>query len=67
MSLEGGELTEFSWVENGSHLCYEEAEKEWCGLKDECSGKGMLLPLFFEETWAWQLRAFIYCFALLYR
>lgn len=70
MSLEEEERPVFNWVENVSHLCYSEegdGSHGWCGWKDECSGKGMVLPLFFEETWPWQLRAFIYCFALLYR
>ena len=57
----------FSWTVNSSHLCYTSEDADWCGYKGDCSQKGLVLPLFFEETWAKEFRAFIYFFALLYR
>jgi hypothetical protein len=58
---------DFSWADNGSHLCYEAAGGSWCGLKDDCSQKGMWLPIFNEQTWPKWFRTGLYLFALLYR
>ena len=56
------------WFENGSSVCFVRPETgSWCGEKDECHGKGMVLPLFLEVTWPWQLRAVLYLVGLLYR
>ena len=56
------------WFENGSSVCFVRPETDpWCGEKDECHGKGMVLPLFLEVTWPWQLRAVLYLVGLLYR
>ena len=66
MSLE--DPAEISWTENQTHLCYaQEGAPGFCGLKDECSQKGMFLPLVFDQSWSWEFRTFIYLFGLLYR
>ena len=63
----------FMWTENATNICYSVAdsngvaEMEFCGRKDRCSSLGMVLPLFMEMTWTWQLRAALYLIALLYR
>lgn len=60
----------FRWFENATNVCYEnlaDGTKSFCGEKDECHGKGMVLPLFLEVTWPWQLRAVLYLVGLLYR
>ena len=63
----------FLWTENVTNICYSVAgtdgiaEVEFCGRKDRCSSLGMVLPLFMEMTWPWQLRAALYLIALLYR
>jgi hypothetical protein len=58
------------WSGNDSHLCYETdpaaATSGFCGQKDLCSGKGLLLPLFLEVTWAREARAILYFIALMY-
>eukprot|EP00092_Neocalanus_flemingeri_P005435 GFUD01005858.1.p1 GENE.GFUD01005858.1~~GFUD01005858.1.p1 ORF type:complete len:850 (-),score=199.84 GFUD01005858.1:223-2772(-) len=63
-----GEAMDFQWVENKSHVCYEEmggfATSNFCGMKDDC--QGMVLPLFLEITWSKQLRAALYFIGLLY-
>jgi len=59
---------EYSWVENTSHVCYEEmggsVSSHFCGLRDNC--QGMVLPLFLEITWSTQFRAALYFIGLLY-
>ena len=63
----------FMWTENVTNICYSVADSdgiaavEFCGRKDRCSSLGMVLPLFMEMTWPWQLRAALYLIALLYR
>ena len=59
------------WVDNVTHLCYREEfnlthESHWCGPKDECSQKGMILPIFNEVTWPIWLRIVLYFGGLLY-
>ena len=59
------------WVDNVTHLCYREEfnlthESHWCGPKDECSQKGMILPIFNEVTWPVWLRIVLYFGGLLY-
>lgn len=59
----------FHWVENSTSVCYESLEAggtSFCGEKDDCHMKGMVLPLFLEVTWPWQLRAVLYLIGLLY-
>ena len=48
-------------------MCYTEDESTTCGLKSNCSQKGMFLPLVFEEAWSKEFRVFLYLFGLLYR
>ena len=63
-------MTDSYWVENATSICYESQTpgvQSFCGLKDECHGKGMVLPLVLEVTWPWQLRAVLYLIGLLYR
>jgi len=56
---------QFSWSENETNVCYHvDGEEKFCGLKDEC--QGMVLPLFLEITWPWQMRAVLYLIGLLY-
>jgi len=59
---------EYSWVENTSHVCYEEMGESgsslFCGLRDNC--QGLVLPLVLEITWSTQLRAALYFIGLLY-
>ena len=57
----------FSWTANSTHMCYESENNVMCGLKGNCSQKGMLLPLVFEEAWSKEFRVFLYLFGLLYR
>ena len=63
----------FKWTENATNICYYEADEDgvaslrFCGKKDHCSNIGMVLPLFMELTWPWQLRAALYLIGLLYR
>jgi solute carrier family 8 (sodium/calcium exchanger) len=59
------------WFNNKTSLCFIESLAEndpqtFCGDKDVCSTKGLLLPLFIEETWPRELRAALYFFALIY-
>ena len=65
------EPVSFSWADNGSHICYSTdavaVSSDWCGLKDDCSQKGMWLPIFNEQTWPHWFRTGLYLFALLYR
>ena len=62
-------VVEYNWVENTSHVCYEElggsGSNHFCGLRDNC--QGIVLPLFLEITWSTQLRAALYFIGLLYR
>ena len=60
-----------NWVDNATHLCFIGAseltsESDWCGTKDDCSKKGMILPIFNEVTWPLWLRASLYFIGLLY-
>lgn len=59
------------WFDNKTTLCFAETNGNYssepiCGDKNVCSTKGLLLPLFFEETWPREWRAALYFFALLY-
>lgn len=62
----------FRWTENATNICYYETDENgiasvsFCGKKDQCSNIGMVLPLFMELTWPWQLRAALYLIGLLY-
>ena len=58
-------------VENS--LCYVantsaagDAAKPICHLMDPCSNDGLILPLFFEETWPKSFRTIVYLVGLLY-
>ena len=63
----------FMWTENATNICYSVVDSDgiagvdFCGRKDRCSSLGMVLPLFMEMTWSWQMRAALYLIALLYR
>jgi len=60
-------MADINWTGNKSHLCFGGTEAGgWCGGIDECSQKGLLLPLFFEGTWPREARAVLYFVALLY-
>ena len=54
--------------DNSSLLCYTDntTSTTWCGAKDECHQKGLLLPLFLEVTWPKEVRAVLYFVGLLY-
>lgn len=52
------------WTSNQTNLCYKNQDVSWCGKKSECIG--MVLPLFFEDAWDPNFRAFLYVFGLLY-
>ena len=58
-----------SWLDNGTHVCHNDTklDESWCGVKDSCTQKGLLLPLFQEVTWSKELRAVLYFIGLLYR
>lgn len=62
--------TLMSWLDNGTHVCHDPnlliVGDEWCGLKDSCTQKGLLLPLFQEVTWSKNFRAVLYLIGLLY-
>jgi len=57
--------TDTTWIGNKTHLCFG-SEDPLCGGIDDCSQKGLLLPLFFEGTWPREARAVLYFVALLY-
>ena len=57
---------EGEWSANDTLMCYEQSGTKWCGSIGECSQKGLILPLFFEDSWPRELRAVIYLLALLY-
>ena len=60
----------YSWHSNGSNLCYKDEDNklEFCGrMGEESACIGMVLPIFFEEHWNPNFRAFLYVFGLLYR
>jgi len=59
----------YSWHTNGSNLCYkdEDTNSQFCGrMGEESACIGMVLPIFFEEHWNPNFRAFLYVFGLLY-
>ena len=63
-------IPDFNWVENSSHVCYEQemagsVTSQFCGMKDNC--QGMVLPLVLEITWSKQLRAALYFIGMIYR
>jgi len=65
----GETMMDFIWVENSTHVCYEEemagsVTSQFCGQKDNC--QGMVLPLVLEIAWSKQLRAALYFIGLLY-
>ena len=55
-----------SWIANDTNLCFEHKGESWCGLKDDCSQKGLILPLFFELTWPHYMRSIFYFVGLLF-
>lgn len=55
-----------AWTGNKTDLCYAEDELSWCGRKDICAGKGLILPLFLEVTWSDEARAILYFVGLIY-
>ena len=57
---------DFSWTANDTSLCYNNSETYFCGLRDKCDSKGLLLPLFLEVTWPREARAVLYFVGLLY-
>eukprot|EP00090_Calanus_glacialis_P017020 TRINITY_DN265_c0_g1_i1.p1 TRINITY_DN265_c0_g1~~TRINITY_DN265_c0_g1_i1.p1 ORF type:complete len:852 (+),score=219.25 TRINITY_DN265_c0_g1_i1:267-2822(+) len=62
-------IPDYSWLENSTHVCYEEemagsVTSHFCGLRDDC--QGMVLPLVLEITWSKQFRAALYFIGLLY-
>ena len=55
------------WVDNLTHLCFlADSESLLCGAKDDCSQKGLILPIINEVTWPVWLRATLYFIGLLY-
>lgn len=62
-----GDDGDFYWSGNKTDLCYTDASgASWCGAKDECAGKGLLLPIFLEVTWPREARAVMYFLGLVY-
>jgi solute carrier family 8 (sodium/calcium exchanger) len=55
---------DFAWTSNSTNLCYKRGDESWCGDKSDCTG--LVLPLFFEDHWNQNFRAFLYLFGLLY-
>ena len=60
------EITRMGWHQNSSHLCFSSETTKTCEAKDVCSQKGILLPLFVEVTWPWELRVALYFAGLVY-
>ena len=54
------------WESNHSHVCYVDPSETVCANKDECSMKGMLLPLFFEASWPAWTRIVLYLTGIIY-
>ena len=55
------------WESNHSHVCYVDSMTEMvCADKDPCSMKGMLLPLFFEDSWPVWARIVLYLTGIIY-
>ena len=54
------------WESNHSHVCYVDPRETVCANKDECSMKGMLLPLFFEASWPVWTRIVLYITGIIY-
>ena len=52
--------------QNSSHLCFSSEGTQTCEAKDVCSQKGILLPLFVEVTWSWEVRVVLYFSGLVY-
>ena len=57
---------EGSWQSNYSHVCYTDPRETVCANKDPCSMKGMLLPLFFEDSWPVWVRIVLYLTGIIY-
>ena len=66
MTTNATTIDEGFWTGNKSTLCYTLGDSSWCGEKDDCAQKGLLLPLFLEVTWPTSARAVIYLVGLLY-
>ena len=60
------EMSRVVWQQNASHLCFSSEGRKRCEAKDVCSQKGILLPLFVEVTWSWELRVVLYFAGLVY-
>jgi len=62
--------TLISWLDNGTHVCHDSNVYDdvdpWCGLKDSCTQKGLIMPFFQEVTWSKNFRAVLYLIGLLY-
>ena len=54
------------WVTNHSHVCFIDPLETVCANKDQCSMKGMLLPLFFEDSWPVWVRIVLYLTGIIY-
>merc|ERR1719445_1757411 len=56
------------WADLGKDICFQNATSgdKWCGSKDSCHTKGLLLPLFLEVTWPKEVRAVLYFVGLCY-
>ena len=55
------------WLNNLTHLCFlADSESLLCGAKDDCSQKGLILPIMNEVTLPVWLRAPLYFIGLLY-
>merc|ERR1719219_1916821 len=59
------------WADLGDLICFKNAttSEVFCGKKDDCHLKGLLLPVFLEVTWPKEARAVLYfvglCFSFL--
>ena len=52
---------------NSSHLSFSSVETKILEeASDACSQKGILLPLFVEVTWSWEVRVVLYFAGLVY-
>ena len=60
------EMSRMGCQHNSSHLCFTSEGAKTCEAKDVCSQKGILLPLFVEVTWSWEVRVVLYFVGLVY-
>ena len=69
MASSENELGAGLWSGNATDICYTDYEKgglSWCGKRDDCMQKGLLLPIFFEGTWGREFRAVLYFVGLIF-